>query len=122
MIDLGEDGASEIVDVPETDAPQRRTRERVRKPVAAVLSEVASATAVEPGAEEPAAAPEAAAPEEPAPEAPQPEPAEAATAETGSAGAPVPEDVGDSDDTGSEEPVEEGPKRRGWWSRALSGS
>ena len=37
--------------MPEADAPQRRSRERVRKPVTAVLAEVVSATveAITPG-------------------------------------------------------------------------
>ena len=43
IIDLGEEEpVSEIVEVPEADAPQRRRRERVRKPVTAVLAEVIS--------------------------------------------------------------------------------
>jgi hypothetical protein len=44
MIDLGDPEAPEIVEVPEADAPQRRGRERVRKPAAAVLAGVATAT------------------------------------------------------------------------------
>ena len=40
IIDLGEEPVSEIVEVPEADAPQPRRRERVRKPVTAVLAEV----------------------------------------------------------------------------------
>jgi ribonuclease E len=62
VIDLGEEPASEIVEVPESDAPQRRPRERVRKPVTAVLAEAVFGAAEEP---------------EPAPEAPaaEPEPA-----------------------------------------------
>ena len=90
IIDLGEEPVSEIVEVPEADAPQRGRRERVRKPVTAVLAEVISdavaAIAPEPRAEE--AAEEAAPPPEPLPDA-------------------------------TPEPIEEGPKRRGWWSRAL---
>ena len=42
VIDLGEEPVSEIVEVPEADAPQRRPRERVRKPVTAVLAEATS--------------------------------------------------------------------------------
>ena len=43
IIDLGEEEpVSEIVDVPDADAPQRRRRERVRKPATAVLAEVIS--------------------------------------------------------------------------------
>ncbi len=44
VIDLGEgQTVSEIVEVPEANAPQRRSRERVRKPVTAVLAEAVSA-------------------------------------------------------------------------------
>jgi ribonuclease E len=94
IIDLGDEPVSEIVEVPEADAPQRRRRERVRKPVTAVLAEVISdaVAAVAPRADEredaaPPEAPEASAPEA-EPEAPP-------------------------------ERADEGPKRRGWWSRAL---
>ena len=92
IIDLGEEPVSEIVEVPETDAPQRRRRERVRKPVTAVLAEVISdavaAITPERREEEAAEEEEATPPAEPAPDA-------------------------------ASERSEEGPKRRGWWSRAL---
>jgi ribonuclease E len=107
VIDVREGPVSEIVDVPEADAPQRRPRERVRKPVTAVLADVAAAAveAVLPArepeapaeAETPPAVPEAEAAEAQAePEAAEPEAAEPRT---------------------EKEPS--GPKRRGWWSRAL---
>ncbi len=93
VIDMGEETSPEIVEVPESDAPQRRSRERVRKPVTAVLAEV-----------EPVTATETPAPEEPTPSAKPDREPEPATADAGSA------------------PTEsDGPKRRGWWSRALSG-
>jgi hypothetical protein len=81
------------VDVPEAGtAPQRRPRERVRRPAAAVLAASAD-TVVTPAdvAEAPAAAPEV---------------------EHAEAGAD-PEGPGEA---------ESGSKRRGWWSRALGGS
>jgi ribonuclease E len=104
LIDLGEEPVSEIVEVPEADAPQRRTRERVRKPVTAVLAEVTSAivSGAVPGrsaAEEPEAPAED-------PEAPAEEP-EAAREEAAQE---------------TEAPEPSGPKRRGWWSRAIGGS
>ncbi len=104
VIDLGEERVSEIVDVPETDAPQRRTRERVRKPVTAVLAEVTSATV------------EGAAPAEP--EAPVAEPADPEPAAEAATPPAEPEAAADA----AEEKPDDGPKRRGWWSRALSGS
>ncbi|HPG23535.1 MAG TPA: ribonuclease E/G, partial [Amaricoccus sp.] len=70
VIETGEPESSGIVEVPESDAPQPRRRERVRRPVAAVLADVEA-----PLAQAPAAMP---------PEAPE-APAEAA--------APGPEDV-----------------------------
>jgi ribonuclease E len=96
-IDVTEDAGPDIVEVPEADAPQRRTRERVRRPAAAVLSDAGAPEAAAPDAQ----------PEEPAEPAPDaaPEPAEAA-------GAEAPE----RDEAAS------GSKRRGWWSRALGGS
>ncbi len=97
LIDLGEEPVSEIVEVPEADAPQRRTRERVRKPVTAVLAEVTSAIVS-------GAVPGETAAEEP--EAPAEEP-EAA-----------PEEAAQE----TEAPEPSGPKRRGWWSRAIGGS
>ena len=101
MIDLGEPTEPEIVEVPEADAPQPRSRQRVRKPVTAVLAEVVSATveAITPGHE------------------PEHEPEFETTAE--------PEVAADAEAEPAEEApskAEEGPKRRGWWSRALSGS
>jgi ribonuclease E len=92
LIDLGEEPVSGIVEVPETHTPPRRTRERVRKPVAAVVAEVPSATTMEATPFTPRA-PEA------APEALE-----------GEQAADVAEKVDDE------------PKRRGWWSRAISGS
>jgi ribonuclease E len=72
LIDLGGPEGPDIVEVPEADAPQRPRRERVRKPVTAVLAEVVGAageaTAPAPGAEETPPEPEA---------APEPEPAAA---------------------------------------------
>jgi ribonuclease E len=108
VIDVREGPVSEIVDVPEADAPQRRPRERVRKPVTAVLADVAAAAveAVLP-AREPEAPAEEAPPAEPEPEA-QAEP-EAAEPEAAEPEAAEPE----------AEKAPEGPKRRGWWSRAM---
>jgi ribonuclease E len=92
-IEVREDDGPDIVEVPEAGtAPQRRPRERVRRPAAAVLAASAD-TAVTPAdvAEAPAAAPEV---------------------EHAEAGA-GPEGPGEA---------ESGSKRRGWWSRALGGS
>jgi ribonuclease E len=167
VIDIGEDQVSEIVDVPEADAPQRRSKERVRKSATAVLAEVASAAieSVTPApAPAEAAAPAAAEPtepREPAPiEADAPEPATLAEAEAAVPpaepaaaapldGAPIEADAGglasepgDAEATSVDQPAEppaeagetstdaageaqkadDAPKRRGWWSRALSGS
>ncbi|MFO1210240.1 MAG: ribonuclease E/G [Amaricoccus sp.] len=144
VIDVTEEPVSQIVEVPEADAPQRRSRPRVRQPaaevVAATVPELASApepVAVEPQAQ-PAEAPEpeamAAAPEPeaaaPEPEAAAPEPQaagpEAAEAPS-SALQPEPEAARELETSGAEPsqasaPEPEAPKRRGWWSRALSGS
>jgi ribonuclease E len=106
VIDLGEPPAPEIVEVPEANAPQRRTRERVRKPAAAVLSEVAVASVGEAVAA-PAEIP-----------APEPEPAETAAEPEA---VPEPEDEPEAVPEPAEKP-DEAPKRRGWWSRALGGS
>ena len=100
MIDLGEDGSAEIVEVPEYDAPQRRSRERVRKPAAAVLTDVAAATVTV--LEETPAASELS---EAAPEAET----EIVAAEPTADDQPAPSRT-------------EGRKRRGWWSRAIGGS
>jgi ribonuclease E len=108
VIDLGEPPAPEIVEVPEANAPQRRTRERVRKPAAAVLSEVAVASV----GEAVAAPAEAQAPE------PEPEPAETIAEPEA---APEPAAETQAEPQPAEKP-EEAPKRRGWWSRALGGS
>jgi ribonuclease E len=99
VIDLGEDRSPEIVEVPESDAPQRRSRERVRKPVAAVLTDVAAVTVEE---DTPTAAQEA------APTEPEPEP-ETVAAEAPAEEPPAPAQT-------------DGRKRRGWWSRAIGGS
>jgi len=131
VIDLGEEAVSEIVEVPEANAPQRRSsRERVRKPVTAVLAEAVSAVVerAAPAAEraepdgdvatdvaerpaEPEAAAEQRAAEPRATEAePAPEPVEPIAAEAGAG----PESQAEKE---SEEP-----KRRGWWSRAIGGA
>ena len=117
-IDFGEPDAPEIVEVPESDAPQRPARQRVRKPATAVLAEVVSA-AVE------AVTPEGA--------APVPEADVVAEAVPAPAAEPEPEPVPGAAEQAAElerEPAvaetgerrEEEPKRRGWWSRALGGS
>ena len=111
-IDLGDDAAPEIVDVPESQAPQRPKRARARKPAPKPEAEPAQEAQAEPEAAEepvvqeaapvePVATPEPEAEPEPAPEMAEaiPEPASAETAETSDA-----------------------PKRRGWWSRAIGGS
>jgi ribonuclease E len=108
VIDLGETElpGEMVVAVPETGVTaSRRPRERVRKPVEAVLGAVeapapdevaATALAAEPEPEpEPASAPEP---------APVPEPVMAEGPAPAPVAAPVPER-----------------KRRGWWSRALGG-
>ncbi len=195
VIDLGEESVSAIVEVPETGVTQRRPRERVRQPAAAVLAgvgvAVAEPTAVaevteaggevaEAVAENPVDAPvdapveegsaaeatpvegaaaevvteeaavdpapetfvaEAAA-EEPAPEpvvqedAPMPEPAPEETTGQMPDQAPepmpdpAPEPMAEAETAApdletvqpgpGEEKLDEGPKRRGWWSRAVS--
>jgi ribonuclease E len=107
-IDFGVPDAPEIVEVPEAGAPPRRTRERVRKPVTAVLAEVVTATveALAPEPKRPELEQEAEAEEEAAP-GKEPEP-------VAGAGEPEPAEA--------DAKAKEGPKRRGWWSRALSGS
>jgi ribonuclease E len=145
VIDLGEEAASAIVEVPEADAPQRPRRERVRKPVTAVLADVVTAVveratpghhdaAPEEGevttAEAPA--PEAA-PSTPAEAEPQPEPAARAEAEPEPQSEPAAkadeeaeqerEPVSANDAPASEaEKTADAPKRRGWWSRAIGGA
>jgi len=111
------DDAPHIVAVPEADAPQRRTRPRVRVPAEAVIEPAVPATeaAAAPtavGAPEtpgPAASDDASEPDPAAGAAREPEPAVAASAPAAS-GAPSPD-----------APAAE-PRRRGWWSRALGGS
>jgi ribonuclease E len=115
VIDVGDEPGPGIVDVPEADAPQRRTRERVRKPVTAVLAEAASAV-VE--AVKPAAAPAEPAEPEAATEPAEPE-APAAPETAGSAG---PEPQPEPEPEPEPEKAPGGPKRRGWWSRAIGGS
>ncbi|HRO12945.1 ribonuclease E/G, partial [Amaricoccus sp.] len=97
IIDLGEATEPEIVEVPEAEAPQRPRRERVRKPVTAVLAEVISdaVAAIKPESreaeEEPA---EPAAEPEDTPEAAEAGPAEAGPAEPEAVAAPEPEPEG----------------------------
>ena len=79
--------------MPEADAPQRRRRERVRKPVTAVLAEVISDAVA----------------------AITPEPRRGRGRGAAEAAPPPPEPAPDE----APERSEEGPKRRGWWSRAL---
>jgi ribonuclease E len=116
VIDLGDEAVSEIVEVPEADAPQRRRRERVRKPVTAVLADVVTAIV------------EGKVPEEaPSAEAARPPEVEAETPASGSEPGPAPEPEPVEPATEIEEAPqsaekEEAPKRRGWWSRALGGS
>jgi ribonuclease E len=147
-IDTGE-AETELVDVPEAGAVQRRSRPRVRVPVTAVIAPAAQPAADAPlGAEaapadaaapEPAAADEAPDAEPATAEAPEPAPeptqapapdapemsdatvgAEASADAAAAAGGPVaaatplpaePAHAG----------AEAGPKRRGWWSRAIGG-
>jgi ribonuclease E len=115
VIDIGEEAVSEIVDVPEADAPapKRRSRERVRRPVTAVLAGAVSSIVEA----LPSAGPsEPDLPAEPAPE-------EAAEAEP--AAEPETPDTDDSPESAPAEAAaetEKGPKRRGWWSRAIGGS
>jgi len=131
-IDVTEE-PSQIVDVPEANAPQRRGKPRVRMPVTAVIAaepapELPSAPASEPQPaaeaapatpEVPAATAEAAAPD-PAAEAAEPEPEAAAGPEAARAPEPaLAEGEAAAPDSGTQ-PA--GPKRRGWWSRALSGA
>jgi len=105
VIDVGEGAAPEIVEVPEADAPQPRRRERVRKPATAVLAEVPT----------PAKSADTDEAEDPAPGAPAKEPG-------GEAEPDRSELMGADDAEPSEGDHESGPKRRGWWSRALGGS
>ena len=164
VIELGEEAVSQIVEVPETDAPQRKPRERVRKPAVAVLAE-ALAAPTPPAEAEPAPAPAPEAPAEAAPEAaveaaaevamevaedvaPEPaaeaapEPVPVAVADPEPAADASPESVpelqaesgaepesaeaapavpAEAETEAAEEKPQE-PKRRGWWSRAVSDS
>jgi ribonuclease E len=136
VIDVTEERSdSGVVDVPETDAPQRPRRERVRKPVVAVLAEVPTVTrsAAEPPAEtESSEAPAAEAPvEEPEPSA-ETEAADERSADERPAADATEEAAANGDEPSFTEPVAgdgetrgeepERPRRRGWWSRALGGS
>lgn len=132
VIETGEPESSGIVEVPESDAPQPRRRERVRRPVAAVLADVEAPLAQAPAAvppEAPEAPAEAAAP---GPEdVPEPHPAEApaaaaeaASGETMVATETRPETAPDTEAAADPDgaPEKEGQKRRGWWSRAIGGT
>ena len=132
VIETGEPESSGIVEVPESDAPQPRRRERVRRPVAAVLADVEAPLAQAPAAmppEAPEAPAEAAAP---GPEdVPEPHPAEApaaaaeaASGETMVATETRPETAPDAEAAADPDaaPEKEGQKRRGWWSRAIGGT
>jgi ribonuclease E len=179
VIELGDEAVSQIVEVPEANAPQRKSRERVRKPATAVLAEVLSgaeaavtptpgvAEAGEgPAADAPEAAPEAVGSDDAPAEAPAagaapleveaseaepvaavaaeaevepaaeatPEAAVAVAAESVPAEATAaheavaePEAAAEAEASAeAEAPAEDDkpqePKRRGWWSRAISGS
>jgi len=102
-IDVGADATPEIVEVPESEAPQRPKRTRARKaaprPEAEAELATESETSPEPGAEVVAL--------EPGTTEAEPE-AEPKMAEVASDAKPA--DVPDT------------PKRRGWWSRAIGGS
>ncbi len=125
---------SEIVEVPEANAPQRRGRPRARAavipptPAGATEPETEPVTAPEAppadaasGTPEPEPEPEqAATPAEPAPTA-SAAPDVTTPIEPETAGPAEPERVPEPATTGSEEPAPENPKRRGWWSRALGG-
>ncbi len=126
VIETGEPESSGIVEVPESDAPQPRRRERVRRPVAAVLADVEAPLTQTPAPETPedAAAP---GPED----LPEPHPAEAPTAaaEAASGETMVATETRPETAQGTEAaadpdaaPEKEGQKRRGWWSRAIGGS
>jgi len=110
-IDLGGEAAPEIVDVPESEAPQRPKRTRSRKPAPKPDTEPspeveAVAEAQADAAPEPVA--EAVAAPAPAPAEPEAEPAMAEAT---------------PDATPADEPeAPDAPKRRGWWSRAVGGS
>jgi ribonuclease E len=126
-----EEPAAELVEVPEANAPQRRGRPRVRVPVTAVLAPAAAAErtaeAVDPvadaGPEPQADPPSQAGPEAgPEPEADPPSqagPEAEATPAEAEAAAAAPEPEPAAAEPGPSDP---GPKRRGWWSRALGGA
>jgi len=132
VIETGEPESSGIVEVPESDAPQPRRRERVRRPVAAVLADVEAPLAQAPAAmppEAPEAPAEAAAPgPEDVPEPHRAEApaaaAEAASGETMVATETRPETAPDAEAAADPDaaPEKEGQKRRGWWSRAIGGT
>jgi len=131
VIETGEPESSGIVEVPESDAPQPRRRERVRRPVAAVLADVEAPLAQAPAAmppEAPEAPAEAAAPgPEDVPEPHRAEApaaaAEAASGETMVATETRPETAPDTEAADPDgAPEKEGQKRRGWWSRAIGGT
>ena len=106
-IDLGDDAAPEIVDVPESEAPQRPKRTRVRK--AAPKPEAEPDLTTEPEAAPEAVAEVVAVDLTPTGQEPAPEPeAEPEMAEVASNAEPA--------------DVAEAPKRRGWWSRAIGGA
>jgi ribonuclease E len=134
----GEGGEPAIVAVPESETPQPRRRERVRRPVDAVL---AVAPAIPPSPEAKAAAPAAQSLDTPprpatgdeAGSAPTvagahgdadaatvaaPEDGDAASQPAGAMAASGGDDSADADSAGEDEPR---PRRRGWWSRALGG-
>jgi hypothetical protein len=122
MIDLGAPEGPEIVEVPEAAAPPPRSRPRVRKPVTAVLADVAAAAveAVLPAREPEAQAEAEAPPAEPEPEAQaEPEPEAQAEPETAQPEAAQPEAAQPEAAEPQAEKAPEGPKRRGWWSRAI---
>ncbi len=117
-IDLGDDTPADIVDVPETGVTRRpASRPRVRKAAAAVLGKpdavVPGPLATEDAAPEPAATPEADSTPAPEPEA----------EEVAQAAEPELEDALVAEATVEPQPEKSAePKRRGWWSRAISGS
>ncbi len=123
VIETAGDRASEIVEVPESDAPQPRRRERVRRPVTTVLAEVEAppvehaetteARSVEP-VEAAAEVPASRSVPEPSGEAVQE--AEENVGETLVATETKPRKAEPDTD------ADVGPKRRGWWSRAIGGS
>ncbi len=107
-IDLGDDAAPEIVEVPESEGPQRPRRSRARKPAPRPEAEPDQEAEPASATERPVA--EEASTSDPEPEpAPEPEPeAEPEMAEAASE--PEPADAPEAP---------EAPKRRGWWSRAI---